>query len=301
MNPFIAKILPIIAFFFLGIFFKYLKIFSLNDGHFLLKLVFYLFLPALAFISMIETDISSSFMIIPFLPIIPIAINFIFVTIFLRFFPQPKITAGVIYCAALIMNTGFTLPFFEAAYSMEGFSRAIMFDIGNSFIIYTFIYFIAVKHGNNQKISKSQILKKFLYMPPLWGLLIGLIVNLQNIKVSQPFLDFFEYASKPTIPVIMLALGLLFHPRLQNLPKALIIIAIRMIGGLLTGYAITLIIPLDALSQKIIIASCAAPVGYNTLVFAALENLDEQFGATIVSTSILIGIIYIPLIFLLIN
>ncbi|MCK9330116.1 MAG: AEC family transporter, partial [Candidatus Cloacimonetes bacterium] len=69
MNPFIAKILPIIAFFFLGIFFKYLKIFSLNDGHFLLKLVFYLFLPALAFISMIETDISSSFMIIPFLPI----------------------------------------------------------------------------------------------------------------------------------------------------------------------------------------------------------------------------------------
>jgi len=301
MNPFFSKIIPVICFFVLGVVFRGVKLFSASDGHFLLKLVFYLFLPALTFLSVTQTEITRSLMIIPLIPILPVLFNFLLASIFLKFFPQAKSTAGIVFIAGMIMNTGFTLPFFEAAYGMEGFLRAIMFDIGNLFVIFTIIYYIAVKHGDNKSISKKLIIKKFIYMPPLWAFLVGIIVKLCDFKVSALVTDFLNYASEPTIPVIMLALGLLFHPRIKNLPKALCVVSIRMIGGLITGLIIVNIFPFDDLSKKIIIASCAAPVGYNTLIFAALENLDEQFAATVVSASILIGIIYIPVIFLFLS
>ena len=299
MNEFAMKIIPVISFFFLGIFFRHLKLFKEQDGHLLLRLVFYLFLPALSFLSVIETNISKELLVIPMIPLIPILVNFLIASIFLKFFPQKKSTAGIVYCGSMIMNTGFTLPFFGAAFGMEGFSKAILFDLGNLFFIFTFIYFVAVKHGDNKVVSKKLIIKKFLYMPPLWAFLIGIIFVLFNTPVHQTVISFLSYASDSTIPMIMLSLGLLFNPKLKNLPKALTVVFIRMVCGFYIGFLIANIFPFDHMTKKIIVASCSAPVGYNTLIFAALENLDEAFGATVVSASILIGIIYIPFIFLI--
>lgn len=298
MNAFISRIIPVICFFFLGLIFKKLRLFNSETGHTLLKLIFYLFLPALSFLSVIDTEISKELLFLPVIPLFPVLFNFVLATVFLKIFPQPKKTAGVVYCAGMIMNTGFTLPFFGAAYGMEGFSRAIIFDLGNLIVIFTLIYFIAVKHGEKELVSKRMILKKFLFMPPLWAFLIGIVFVVSGFRLPLIARTFLEYASEPTIPIIMLALGFLFEPRLKNVPKALVVVGIRMIGGLIAGLIVSYFLPLDVMSKKIVIASCAAPIGYNTLIFSALENLDERFAATVVSVSILIGIVYIPVIFL---
>jgi hypothetical protein len=218
-------------------------------------------------------------------------------TILLKYFPQPRATAGTCYCAVMIANTGFTLPFFGAAFGAEGFTKAIIYDIGNIFFIYTLIYYVAVRHGENKNFSVQGVLKKFLYMPPLWAFFLGLFFAMTQRPVPYILDSFLSYVSGATLPMIMLSLGLLFSPRLKNIPKAFGVIFIRMICGLIIGLGLTYLLPIDPLSKIVIVANCAAPCGYNTLVFASLERLDERFSATVVSMSILIGIFYIPLVF----
>jgi len=43
----------------------------------------------------------------------------------------------------------------------------------------------------------------------------------------------------------------------------------------------------------------AAPVGYTTLTYSFLENLDMEFAASLISFSIIMGMIFVPLLILL--
>jgi hypothetical protein len=297
MAEFYMRILPMVSFFFIGMFFRQIGLFSHKDGQFLLRLVFYLFLPALTFVSVIQSELNLALILLPLSPIIPIAINFSIIYLILRRFPQPKSRAGVMYCAAMIMNTGFTLPFFAAGFGIAGFSKAILYDIGNIFFIYTIIYYVAVRHGERGVVDSGMIVKKFLYMPPLWAFVAGILFLINRFELPATAMSFLELCSAPALPVIMLSIGLLFAPKKEKLSVAFTVIFVRICIGLLVGLGLSLILPLDPLSRIVVIANCAAPCGYNTLVFAALENLDEGFAATIVSISILMSIFYIPLLF----
>jgi len=291
---FALRLLPTITIFFIGLTLRHIKLFTENTGHDLLRLVFYLFLPALVFSSIIKTDISLEMAYVPLIPIIPILLTYFAITQYLKTHPKPKSTAGVIYIASMIANTGFMIPFLGAAFGDDGYARAIVYDIGNSFFIFTFIYFVAVKHGDSQTLDKAMIAKKFIYMPPLWAFIAGLLIKSLQIEVSPVIVSLSDFVSAPTIPVIMLALGLLFSPKMQYLSKALLCISVRMIGGLLIGLCIAWLIPMSHLSKIVVIASSAAPCGYNTLIFASMENLDRNLAATIVSLSILIAVFFIP-------
>jgi len=320
---FAIRLLPTISIFFIGLGFRYLKLLSDTTGHDLLRLVFYLFLPALVFSSIIKTDLFIEMAYVPLIPIIPILLTYIIITFILKSFPlildrrdgiyavrhsnhtdginavpTTKAIAGVIYIASMIANTGFMIPFLGAAFGDDGYARAIVYDIGNSFFIFTVIYYVAVKHGDSQTLNKTMIVKKFLFMPPLWAFIAGIIIKLNSMELPSVILNLTDIVSAPTIPVIMLALGLLFAPKMQYLSKALLCISVRMIGGLVIGLCITWLIPMSPLSKIVVIASSAAPCGYNTLIFASMENLDQNIAATIVSLSILVAVIFIPLVIL---
>jgi hypothetical protein len=300
-NTFVSNLLPIILFFFIGVLFRTLKLCEERDGQFLLKLVFYLFLPAMCFVAIIETEFTREMLSLPLIPIVPVSINFLVIRWLLRYRSQTRPVSGVFYCAGMILNTGFMLPFFTASYGLEGFSRGILFDIGNVFFIFTVIYFVAVQYGHSKVISKKLILKKFLVMPPLLAFLIALIVIKFSIAIPENITIFLDYASQPTIPMIMLSLGLLFSPRLENLKKVFALVSIRLIGGLIIGIALFYLLPLDHISKKVVLLACIAPAGYNTLVFAALEKHDERFAATVVSVSLLLSLIYLPVVMMLIS
>jgi len=296
MSTFFSGILPLVCFFFLGILFNFLKIFKKEDGLFLLKLVFFIFIPIMAFRAIVSVDISKDFLIIPLVPLAPILVSFLIATIYLKIYPQPKSMAGIVYCGSMNMNTAFILPFIAVAYGVSGLSKALFFDIGNIFFIFTFIYSIAVKHGVNNAISTRFILKKIICVPTIWALLLGLLFAIFKINIDIGIINFLDTASVASTPLIMLSLGFVFSPRLKNLPKALSIIFIRMFCGFLVGFVISRFLPIDELSKKVIILGCAAPCGFNTMVFAAMESLDERFGATVCSISTFLGIIYMPVV-----
>ncbi len=64
--------------------------------------------------------------------------------------------------------------------------------------------------------------------------------------------------------------------------------------GLALGIALALIFNLHGVTRSVVVVCSALPIGFNTLIFANLENMDREFAATEVSISILIALFLIP-------
>jgi len=71
--------------------------------------------------------------------------------------------------------------------------------------------------------------------------------------------------------------------------------------GFVLGYSLALLFGLDGLERTIVIIGSSAPVGYNNLTFASMENLDKEFAASLVSIAMLIGVILVPLLIFLLQ
>ena len=66
-----------------------------------------------------------------------------------------------------------------------------IFDFGNGLLAFTFVFYLACKYGNNKRDSKAMI-KKIFYSPPLWALIIAIILNLIKIEIPNIGMDFFK-------------------------------------------------------------------------------------------------------------
>lgn len=300
MDSFFLKVIPIILAFFFGIFIKQMKLMKKEDAGTILKLVLTATLPALSLLSILKVQLNYDLIYLPFTAQ---AIVFMIYGISYwvgRKLKLPQTTFGSFIVGCMIMNTGFSLPFFMAAFGTEGFARASLFDIGNSFLIFTFVYYNAIKYGDNSKHDKIDWVK-FMKLPPLWGLLIGFIIRICNIQIPEVGLNFINLVGQPTIPLIMIALGLIFEPKLKRIGAVMTAIFIRMGIGLFLGWLLTYLLGLHGMTRTIIIASASTPIGFNTVIFANLENMDKEFAASMVSISILIALGYLPLIIWLFN
>lgn len=300
MNDIFLKIVPVILIFILGYALKRLNILKKGDGDLFLKLVFYITLPALITLSIIKIELQPDFI---YLPVAAVLIIFVISSIaFLvgKWLKLPKSTFGTFIIGSTIMNTGFALPFFIAAYGGEGLARISLFDFGNGLLTFTFVYYLACKYGINGA-SQKTMAKKLFVLPPIWALLIAITLNLTSVSIPSLGNTFLQLIGGLTIPLIMLALGVYFSPKLIKAIPVFFATFIRMVGGLAVGFIMVQLFDLDGLNRLIVLVGAAAPVGYNTLTFSSLENLDKEFAANLVSFSILIGIIFLPILILLLS
>lgn len=293
MNPFVEKIIPLIIAFFAGIAVKQLKMLSKEDAPILLRFVLSVSLPALTIVAVTRVKLSADVAFIPLAAMIVVFIIYFISSFAGKLLRLPRATYGSFLVGTMIMNSAFALPFFAAAHGDEGLARASVFDIGNSFLIFTFIYFNAIKYGDNPHTDKINW-SKFLRLPPLWGLIFAMLFKLLRIEIPVVGVNFLNLIGQPTVPLVMISLGLYFEPRLQNLKTAFLAVFIRMGIGLALGYGMALLFGLHGVTRSVVVVCSALPIGFNTLIFANLENMDREFAATEVSISIMIALFYIP-------
>ena len=294
MNPFVEKVIPLIVAFFAGICAKKLKLLNKEDAPVLLRYVLNIGLPALTIIAINNVHVSADMLLIPVLAMLVVVFMYLISTGINKLIKLPKTMFGSFLVGTMIMNTAYALPFFQAAFGDEGLARASLFDIGNTFMIFTFTYFNAIKFGDNSHTDKIAW-NKFLKLPPLYAMLVAFIIKFMGANLNPVSLNFLALVGQPTTPLVMIALGLYFAPRKKNIGTAFLAIFIRMGIGLGIGYLFAQLFGLHGLTATTIIVCSALPIGFNTLIFANLENMDREFAATMVSFSIIIALLYLPL------
>ncbi len=300
MNGVLLKIIPIILIFILGFLLKRINVLKKEGGDLLLKLVFYVSLPALIIISVANISLSPDFIYLPIIAVLVAVTTFFASSLLGKFLGIQRKSFGVFLIGTMIMNIGFILPFIIAAYGDEGLARLSLFDFGNGFLTFTFTYYIACRYGDNKRGFKTMA-KKFILSPPLWALIIAVLVNLSGLKIPGIANNFFHAIGNLTIPMVMLSLGAYFSPKIAKIAPLSLAAIIRMFFGLLLGFFFARLFNLEGLNRIIALIGSAAPIGYNTITFSSLENLDKEFAANLVSFSILIGIVLIPLLMILLS
>ncbi|HSG67237.1 MAG TPA: AEC family transporter, partial [Bacteroidales bacterium] len=274
---------------------KLLRVLKEEHGDVLMKVVFHLALPALVILSLTRIELSRELAWLPFISFSIIMLQFLVSFLVGKSLKLSRPTHGVLIIGTMIMNIGFALPFVIAAYGDEGLVLLSIFDFSNAVLAFTLVYYIACRYGEGGN-SSGLLIKKFLFSPPIWALITGIILNLTQASIPPVPANLLQILGDLTVPLIMITLGVFFNVRLIKPIPVFIGIGIRMLFGFALGLAFCYILGLEGLIRAIVLIGASAPVGFNSIIFASMEKLDKEYAASMVSFGILIGMISIPLI-----
>lgn len=291
----IVQILPLIIIFAVGYLLKKVKFLTSEDGSTLLKLIFYAGAPALTFTAVTNVKIEASLIWLCFLPIVMV-FTMMLVTMIVRRSLLSEVnrkTFGSLAVGVLIMNTGFLIPFVERIFGVEGLARFAIIDAVGGMMTFSVVYATAVKYSGD-KIDNSYIIQKLLISPPLWALIIALTLRLLSVTPPTVAMDTMGILARFVSPIVLLALGLKFTLKIKDAKLLAYPLVLRFIVGGLIGLAFIKLTGIDGLTAKIAFFASIAPIGFNSITFADLENLDTEFAASQVSLAILIALILAP-------
>ena len=110
--------------------------------------------------------------------------------------------------------------------------------------------------------------------------------------------DVVDPVAQMSAPLILIALGIFFKLTLGQLRLVGLTIFVRMGLGFLFGIGFATLVGLEGQSFVVVALCSGAPIGFMALTFSSLARLDMELTTTAVSLSILVGLIYTPLLML---
>lgn len=300
MSTILFQLLPIFAWFGLGMLIKRAGVAERAHGDFLLRFVFFVTLPLLILTSVPNLVFTANKAL---LPLINIGVNLFcmgLAWLAIRLRKLDRKIAGTLLVNTGILNNSFMFPFILAIYGQAGFADAILFDFGNALMMATFVYALAFKYGGEPGGGWTMLIR-IMKSPLVWSLLIAIVLALSGTAVPAPVLTVITPLAQMTAPLILVALGVFFSLKIANLPLALLTAGIRLGGGLVAGLLLATGLGLEGTTYAVIVLCCAAPIGFNALTYSSLAKLDADLSASAVSISILAGLFYIPVLLLLLD
>jgi hypothetical protein len=296
----LVLLLPVFVYFGLGMLVRRVGIAEKAHGEFLLRFVFFVTLPLLILTTVPPIDFTLEKAL---LPALNIAINGVCLGISLLVISMRRLdrrTAGTLLVNTGIINNSFMFPFILAVYGQSGFADAILFDFGNAVMIATLVYAIAFHYGGERR-GRWTMLVRILKSPLVWSLFLSVALALTGIRVPAAVLTVIAPLGQMTGPLILIALGIFFSLQVANLPLALLAAGIRMGCGLLAGVALASLLGLEGTTYAVVVLCSAAPIGFNALTYCSLARLDTELSASAVSISIVAGLVYIPVLMVLLG
>lgn len=298
MLDILLQLLPIFVFFLIGYLLKARGLAEQSHGDFLLRIVFFVTLPLLILTTLPETELTAAKAL---LPLANIAINLLCLSVALlaiRRMALSRPTQGSMVMNTMISNNAFMFPFILAIYGETGFADAVIYDFGNALMVATVTFITAFKYSNEPH-DNYTMLKRILKSPLFWALGTGVLLSVTDTPLPDMLDEIASPLAQMTSPLILIALGIFFSLSMKDLKLVGLALGIRMLLGLAFAVGIAVMFGFEG-QTFIVVALCgAAPIGFMALTFSSMAKLDMQLTTSAVSLSILIGLIWIPVLILL--
>jgi len=250
-------------------------------------LIVYIAGPCLIFASISRSDINLT----DFTTIASAALAIILIMAFSAFiiFKLTNSDRKGLYLPMVFGNTSYLgYPVALFAFGMDGLSRAVVYDMMNSLVIFSLGIYI-VHHRNE--------LQEAFKVPLLYAVVIGLAVNLLQIPVPNVLFTPIELIGMITIPLALLVLGYkLTEIRISAAKIAILASVFRIGGGVLVALAIINLLSIDGLVKDIIVLQAAMPSAVMAMILAAKYDRDASLVASVVLITTVLSVISIPII-----
>ncbi len=272
-----------------------------EDTQTLNKIVVYIAIPSLIFMSMYSADLSNikTFGTITLICVIMGLISGIFAYIFtyLKGYP-PKTRWGVV-AASTLFNSGFLgYPVILGVFGAAGLVRAVFYDVGSTILFISFgIFFLIIYGGSYQEIIKRSVL-----FPPLLAVILGVIANLLHLPLGSVIPSTLNYLGGAAIPLIMLSLGLSleFKGIKEYFGIASFVSALKLIISPLIAMVVVGLVGFTGLDRTVTIVEAGMPSAMLSLVLAITYDLDIKVTAACIFLSTALSMISLTILILFI-
>jgi malate permease and related proteins len=262
-----------------------------KDGKTISKFLMHTTFPALMLVSTVRIKLEAHLFLIPLM-----AFAFgscMLLVAWFVFKKYPTDMRGLLVMSAGGLNTGlFAFPIIEGIWGRDGLVYAIMFDIGNTFVVFGLAYPIGnyFMQKGNSSIDFKAIFKKVSRLPPLQGLIIGLGINALGIHLPAVAIDFLDVLAKGNKPLVLLLMGIYLNFSLEKhqiwgIAK---VFSIRYACGLLTAALLYFLLPAST-AQSVLIVCVVLPVGLTLLPFSDELGYNSRMAGLLVNISLLIS------------
>lgn len=284
-------LLPLFVYFLVGIALRAGGILRSEHADTLLRLVFHVTLPALAFLAVSQAELTRESLLLPF---IGFSVNLLCLGAawaYVRAREADSGRAGAILVGTSVTNMIFVFPFVLAALGQAALADAILFDLGNAVFVASVANAVAIRLGHADRFRISDTALRLLRSPLFIALLLAITLNLLDGNVPALISNTLSPLGAATVPLTIIALGLSF--RATHLLDAVPVKAVlfRMPLGLLLGIAVVHAFGLEGTMATVVVVSAAAPIGFNAVALASVAKLKTEQVAAAVSLSVLVGMI----------
>ncbi len=205
---------------------------------------------------------------------------------------------GVLTMGVGGFNTGlFGFSIIEGLFGKESLVYAIMFDIGNTFVVFFVIYTIGCYFSEKQssQIKPLTILKRVLSLPPVLAMVIGLIINASSWQMPVIMFDFLEILAKGNKPIVLLLMGIYLSFELDKKTMFAVskVLSIRYLVGFLVVAGLYYWLPNQSTMRSVLMVCCILPIGMTILPFSDEMDFDSRIAGTMLNLSLLISFVLI--------
>lgn len=195
-----------------------------------------------------------------------------------------------LYVPIAIMNTvNIPFPIIYLAYGTEGIAAATLFYIPNVILVYSLgVFIMAGQHWKEN-------IKEMLKLPVLYAAILGLILNLANVRLPALAYDSLEFVSRMALPLVLIVLGhSLAKARVTSLPTTVLASFLRMGVGLALGFAIVWLLDITGLFRSVVILESAMPAAAASAILAVKYQNEAEMVSSVVFLTTLISLVTIP-------
>ncbi|HEX7064205.1 MAG TPA: AEC family transporter [Bacillales bacterium] len=251
----------------------------------------YVFVPCLVFRTIYEKELDLQYLeVLIFALILLFAlITIVKLTAKIKKYPQST-ESGLILSTAFMNSGNYGSPVVLFAFGQAGFAYAIMFFVLQAIIMNFFGVYYAARGKSGVKTALRSVFK----MPATYALLVGLIVKAANVPVPGNLFPIIDLLADAAIPAVMLVLGMqLAEISMQGFQWGKITYGtvVRLLVSPLIAWAITLVMPMDPLLEKVLIVLCAMPCAATTTMFAVQFDSEPRMVSSITLVTTLVSIL----------
>ncbi|PUZ19838.1 AEC family transporter [Staphylococcus capitis] len=279
----------------LGYFLKRINNLKATDSQVLSTLVLNVTLPSLVIVNLNSANLNMSFSILPIMMIVyGIVAKIIVIWFFRKYSNQMRGSVGMMTGS---MNIGlFAYPLVNAIWPEKGMVYFGMADIGGAMIMFGLTYFVGsyFSEGGDQFNFKF-LGKKLIQSVPLVTYIVMFTLNMSNIHIWKPAIDFFSILSKANMPLSMILLGVMlsFSIDREYLPVTIKYLCLHYGLAIVAGTLVHFFLPVsDPMIKTTLLITWLLPVGVAIIPYSIqFKYKTLPFVGMVTNLTIIISIV----------
>lgn len=254
------------------------------------KINFYVFVPSLIFLKLIETEMNGTqilgiggFVFVQLLIVFLLAYAFFSIKRF-----RKKRTVLSLSC--MLNNSGnYGIPFVILAFGAQGVNIMAVVIIVQNILTFTFGSWLFRREADGQKMQWTDFFK----VPVLWAVLLGWGFHLLGVVIPQPLRVPLVHLSDGIVPIALMTLGAQLGRSsiFSNFAPVALVSVIKLGIAPLLAFGLLSFFPFPDLTRKILLVASGFPAAVNVFLLASEHGKDSDLASQTVFWTTLLSAI----------